>query len=178
MAPYGSSFLCLPGKRQPYPRQGSSPPLLPSISPIDSIVFDGYLQRGHELEAQRRWGEAPAHYEEGLRAISHRECPLLGFQFGTAALRFGPSQQPQLCREGLADAGCRGPRTLHAGAAENRDPLRGVAVGRGSSMGRVLELSTAINEPIFRCRKMGSLSAVSRSEAPRSTSSFQAGFST
>ena len=32
-----------------------------------SIQVDGYLQRGQELEAARRWGEALAHYEEGLR---------------------------------------------------------------------------------------------------------------
>ncbi len=32
-----------------------------------SLEIDGYLQRGQELEVQRRWGEALAHYEEGLR---------------------------------------------------------------------------------------------------------------
>jgi carboxyl-terminal processing protease len=32
-----------------------------------SLQVDGYLQRGQELEIQRRWGEALAHYEEGLR---------------------------------------------------------------------------------------------------------------
>jgi carboxyl-terminal processing protease len=32
-----------------------------------SVEIDGYLQRGQELEGQRRWGEALAHYEQGLR---------------------------------------------------------------------------------------------------------------
>ncbi len=32
-----------------------------------SLQVDGYLQRGQTLEVQRRWGEALAHYEEGLR---------------------------------------------------------------------------------------------------------------
>ena len=32
-----------------------------------SVEIDGYLQRGQELEGQRRWSEALAHYEQGLR---------------------------------------------------------------------------------------------------------------
>ena len=32
-----------------------------------SLQIDGYLERGQQLELQRRWGEALAHYEEGLR---------------------------------------------------------------------------------------------------------------
>ena len=38
-----------------------------------SIEVDGYLQRGQELEGQRRWGEALAHYEEGLRQFPDGE---------------------------------------------------------------------------------------------------------
>jgi carboxyl-terminal processing protease len=32
-----------------------------------SIQIDSYLQRGQALETEQRWGEALAHYEEGLR---------------------------------------------------------------------------------------------------------------
>jgi len=46
----------------------AQPPAISSLAFSErSIQIDGYLQHGQELEVQRRWGEALAHYEEGLR---------------------------------------------------------------------------------------------------------------
>lgn len=51
-----------------------------------SIEIDSYLQRGQELEGQRRWGEAVAHYEEGLRQFP--EADTLEKRFELARLHF------------------------------------------------------------------------------------------
>ncbi len=59
------AVLAAPGAAQ---RSSAQQPAASSLVFSDrSIQIDGYLQRGQELEVQRRWGEALAHYEEGLR---------------------------------------------------------------------------------------------------------------
>jgi carboxyl-terminal processing protease len=50
------------------------------------IQVDGYLQHGQELEAQRRWGEALAHYEEGLRQFPRED--VLEKRFEVARLHY------------------------------------------------------------------------------------------
>ena len=46
----------------------AQPPAASSLAFSErSIQIDGFLQHGQELEVQRRWGEALAHYEECLR---------------------------------------------------------------------------------------------------------------
>ena len=51
-----------------------------------SVEIDGYLERGQQLEGQRRWGEALAHYEEGLRQFP--EVPSLEKRFEVARLHY------------------------------------------------------------------------------------------
>ncbi len=51
-----------------------------------SVEIDGYLQRGQELEDQRRWGEALAHYEQGLR--QYPEADSLEKRFELARLHY------------------------------------------------------------------------------------------
>ncbi len=51
-----------------------------------SVEIDGYLQRGQELEGQRRWGEALAHYEQGLR--QYPETNSLEKRFEMARLHY------------------------------------------------------------------------------------------
>jgi carboxyl-terminal processing protease len=51
-----------------------------------SVAIDGYLQRGQELEGQRRWGEALAHYEQGLRQFP--EVDSLEKRFELARLHY------------------------------------------------------------------------------------------
>jgi carboxyl-terminal processing protease len=60
-----------------------------SFSPR-SLQVDGLLQRGRQLETERRWGEALAHYEDGLRL--YPEDNNLEQRFETARLHY------DLCR--------------------------------------------------------------------------------
>ncbi|MGA2259601.1 MAG: hypothetical protein ABSG53_33410, partial [Thermoguttaceae bacterium] len=49
------------------PAVAQQPPTFSLAFSERSIQIDSYLQHGQQLEVQRRWGEALAHYEEGLR---------------------------------------------------------------------------------------------------------------
>jgi carboxyl-terminal processing protease len=51
-----------------------------------SVEIDGYLQHGQELEGQHRWGEALAHYEQGLRQFP--QADLLERRFELARLHY------------------------------------------------------------------------------------------
>ncbi len=51
-----------------------------------SVEIDGCLQRGQELEGQHRWGEAVAHYEQGLR--QHPDVGSLEKRFEVARLHY------------------------------------------------------------------------------------------
>ena len=51
-----------------------------------SVEVDSYLQRGQELEGQHRWGEALAHYGQGLR--QYPDADLLEKRFELARLHY------------------------------------------------------------------------------------------
>lgn len=55
-----------------------------SLPAASTASVDSVLQRGQDLEGQRRWGEALAHYEEALRA--HPGDSLLERRFDTAKI--------------------------------------------------------------------------------------------
>lgn len=46
--------------------------VIPTDALSDETAFEQVLDRGHELESQRRWGEALAHYEEALKEHPRR----------------------------------------------------------------------------------------------------------
>jgi len=46
--------------------------VIPADALADESAFEQVLERGHELEAQRRWGEALAHYEDALKDFPRR----------------------------------------------------------------------------------------------------------
>jgi carboxyl-terminal processing protease len=78
-----ATFLASPAAAQP--RQSSI------LFSDKSIQVDGYLQHGQELEFQRRWGEALAHYEEGLRHFPEEN--VLEKRFELARLHYDLSRR-------------------------------------------------------------------------------------
>ncbi len=46
--------------------------VIPADALTDETAFAQMLERGHELESQRRWGEALSHYEEALKEHPRR----------------------------------------------------------------------------------------------------------
>ena len=116
--------------QQRWPRTGG--PKLPAPSAIAfserSIEIDGYLQRGQELEGQRRWGEALAHYEQGLRQYPDANSLEKRFELARLHYDLGRRYADRSFSERVSQiAGRRRPWALPAGAAEDPDALRRAA---------------------------------------------------
>jgi carboxyl-terminal processing protease len=120
-----------------------------------SILLDGYLQHGQELEVQRRWGEALAHYEEGLRRFPEENTLAKRFElarlhydvgrryadrsFGERVSKMPPQKAAELYLQVLSK--------IETNYVEQ--PAWKDLVDRGTS-----DLETALGEPIFLQRNL------------------------
>ncbi|MGO9115232.1 MAG: hypothetical protein ACLP9L_38965, partial [Thermoguttaceae bacterium] len=122
-----------------------------------SIQIDGYLQRGQELEVQRRWGEALTHYEEGLRQFP--QDGILEKRFELARLHYDLSRR--YADHSFAEKVSRMPAEkalelylqvlLKIETHYVEQPAWKDLVDRGTS-----DLETALGEPVFLQRNLPS----------------------
>lgn len=118
-------------------------------------VRDGYLQRGQQLEVQRRWGEALAHYEEGLRQFPEEN--VLEKRFELARLHYDLGRR--YANRSFAESVSRMPAEkalelylqvlLKIETHYVEQPAWKNLVERGTS-----DLETALGEPIFLQRNL------------------------
>ncbi len=96
-----------------------------AVSP-DNVT--SLLRQGQQLEQQRRWGEALAHYENAIRQYPDDGTLQQRFDAARLPLRPGtPLRRSQFLRLGGADAAAAGVGSLRPGAVEDRIALRRVA---------------------------------------------------
>jgi carboxyl-terminal processing protease len=120
-----------------------------------SVEIDGYLQRGQELEGQRRWGEALAHYEEGLR--HYPEAQPLEKRFELARLHYdlGRRYADRSFSERISRMRAETALDLYQQVLLKiqthyvEQPVWKELVGRGTE-----DLRTALAEPIFLERNL------------------------
>jgi len=120
-----------------------------------SVRIDGYLQRGQELEVERRWGEALAHYEEGLRQFPEEN--VLEKRFELARLHYDLSRR--YADRSFAENVSRMPAEkalelylqvlLKIETHYVEQPAWKNLVDRGTS-----DLETALGEPVFLQRNL------------------------
>ena len=120
-----------------------------------SIAIDGYLQRGQELEGQHRWGEALAHYEQGLR--QYPDTDSLEKRFELARLHYDLGRR--YADRSFADRLSQLPAAKALEVYQQvllkiqthyvEQPVWKDLVARGTA-----DLETALTEPIFLQRNM------------------------
>ena len=103
--------------------------------PADNVA--ALLRQGQQLEQQRRWGEALAHYENAIRQYPERGRVAAAVRHRPAPLRpRTPLHRPKFLRR--RSPGCRpaGVGPLRPGVVEDRLALcRGAAMARSCSIG-------------------------------------------
>ena len=86
---------------------------------------DELLSQGQQLEQQRRWGEALAHYEDAVRQYPKEVCAATAIRHRAAPLRSRtPLCRPELLRPGRAAVARAGDRPVCPSAVEDRIALR------------------------------------------------------
>ena len=120
-----------------------------------SLEIDGYLQRGQELEGQRRWGEALAHYEEGLRQFPQDNALEKRFELARLHYDLGRRYADRSFAEHVARMPTEKALDLYLQVLLKiethyvEQPAWKDLVDRGTS-----DLDTALGEPIFLERNL------------------------
>ena len=120
-----------------------------------SLAIDGYLQRGQELEGQRRWGEALAHYEEGLRQFPQDNALEKRFELARLHYDLGRRYADRSFAEHVARMPAEKALDLYLQVLLKiethyvEQPAWKDLVERGTS-----DLETALGEPIFLERNL------------------------
>ncbi len=120
-----------------------------------SVQVDGYLQHGQELEAQRRWGEALAHYEEGLRQFPEENVLEKRFELARLHYDLGRRYADRSFAEHVARMPAEKALELYVQVLQKiethyvEQPAWKDLVDRGTS-----DLETALGEPIFLQRNL------------------------
>jgi carboxyl-terminal processing protease len=123
-----------------------------------SLQIDGYLQRGQELEAQRRWGEALAHYEECLRQFPAENVLEKRFELARLHYDLGRRYADRSFAENVARMPAEKALELYLQVLLKiethyvEQPVWKDIVERGTS-----DLETALGEPVFLERNLPSL---------------------
>jgi carboxyl-terminal processing protease len=120
-----------------------------------SLQVDGYLQRGQELEVQRRWGEALAHYEEGLRRFPEENALEKRFELARLHYDLGRRYADHSFSENLSKIPAGKALELYLQVLAkiethyvDQPDWKGL-IDRGTS-----DLETALAEPIFLQRNL------------------------
>ncbi len=122
-----------------------------------SIQVDGYLQRGLEMEATRRWGEALAHYEEGLRQFPEENALEKRFELARLHYDLGRRYADRSFAEHVAQMRAEKALELYLQVLQKiethyvEQPSWKDLVDRGTS-----DLETALGEPVFLERNLPS----------------------
>jgi carboxyl-terminal processing protease len=120
-----------------------------------SVRIDGYLQRGQELEVQRRWGEALAHYEEGLRQFPEENVLEKRFELARLHYDLGRRYADRSFAENVSRMPAEKALELYLQVLLKiethyvEQPAWKNLVDRGTS-----DLETALGEPIFLQRNL------------------------
>jgi carboxyl-terminal processing protease len=122
-----------------------------------SLQIDGYLQRGQELEGQQRWGEALAHYEEGLRQFPQDNALEKRFELARLHYDLGRRYADRSFAEHVARMPTEKALDLYLQVLLKiethyvEQPAWKDLVERGTS-----DLETALGEPVFLQRNLPS----------------------
>ena len=122
-----------------------------------SIQIDGYVQRGQELEVQRRWGEALAHYEEGLRQFPEENVLEKRFELARLHYDLGRRYADRSFAEKVSRMSAEKALELYLQVLLKIEthyvelPAWKELVNRGTS-----DLETALSEPVFLERNLPS----------------------
>lgn len=120
-----------------------------------SIRIDGYLQRGRELEVKRRWGEALAHYEEGLRQFPEENVLEKRFEVARLHYDLGRRYADRSFAENVSRMPAEKALELYLQVLLKiethyvEQPAWKDLVDRGTS-----DLETALSEPVFLQRNL------------------------
>lgn len=120
-----------------------------------SIEIDGYLQRGQELEGQHRWGEALAHYEQGLRQYPDADTLEKRFELARLHYDLGRRYADRSFAERLSQMTAAKALDLYQQVLLKiqthyvEQPVWKDLVARGTA-----DLETALAEPIFQERNL------------------------
>jgi carboxyl-terminal processing protease len=143
-----AAILALPGMAQSQPTS--------SLAFSDrSLQIDGFLQHGQELEVQRRWGEALAHYEEGLRRFPEENSLEKRFELARLHYDLGRRYADRSFAEKLAKMPAEKALELYLQVLAKiethyvEQPAWKDLFERGTS-----DLETALSEPIFLQRNL------------------------
>jgi carboxyl-terminal processing protease len=122
-----------------------------------SLQVDSYLQRGQELEAKRRWGEALAHYEEGLRQFPEENVLEKRFELARLHYDLGRRYADRSFSENVSRMPAEKALDLYLQVLAKVEthyvehPAWKDLVERGTS-----DLETALGEPVFLDRNLAS----------------------
>ena len=120
-----------------------------------SVQIDGYVQRGQELEVQRRWGEALAHYEEGLREFPEENVLEKHFELARLHYDLGRRYADHSFAENVSRLPLEKALELYLQVLQKiethyvEQPAWKDLVDRGT-----LDLDTALSEPVFLQRNL------------------------
>ncbi len=120
-----------------------------------SVQIDGYVQRGQELEVQRRWGEALAHYEEGLREFPEENVLEKHFELARLHYDLGRRYADHSFAENVSRLPLEKALELYLQVLQKiethyvEQPAWKDLVDRGTS-----DLDTALSEPVFLQRNL------------------------